>query len=126
MKRITLNPIIIILINVIAPSMYIFLNGKYLMFFLFLYMVSGLSGVLFGSFGTIIPSYFFLESYRSEWISRGQTPETMDDLIKWTSGTLGIISTVVVFTLSVIGAYIGHLILKKHFEKKEAKTSQAA
>lgn len=35
MKAIKINPIVIILINVIAPTMYIFLTGKYLQVYLF-------------------------------------------------------------------------------------------
>ena len=71
------------------------------------------------AFGSIIPSMFFMESYRDEWISRGQTPEAMDDMIKYTSGVMGVVSTVIVFLLSAAGVLIGYLILRKHFEKKE-------
>lgn len=71
------------------------------------------------AFGSIIPSMFFVESYREEWIARGQTPEYMDEMIKFTSGAMGIVSTVIVFILSVIGVVLGYLILRKHFEKKE-------
>ncbi|MCR5213411.1 MAG: MptD family putative ECF transporter S component [Eubacterium sp.] len=72
------------------------------------------------AFGTIIPCLFFLESYREEWISRGQTEEAMDAMIKYTSGAMGIVSTIIVFTLSFIGVYIGYAILKKHLENSEA------
>ena len=72
------------------------------------------------AFGVIIPCWFFLESYREEWISRGQTPEAMDEMIKYTSGAMGVIATVVVFALSVAGVYLGYLILKKHLDKKDA------
>jgi len=34
MKALKVNPIVLIIINIIAPSMYIFLNGKFLMFYL--------------------------------------------------------------------------------------------
>ena len=71
------------------------------------------------AFGTIIPGLFFVESYREEWISRGQTPEAMEEMIKYTSGVMGIVSTAVVFGLSVIGVVIGYLILRKHFEKRD-------
>jgi energy-coupling factor transport system substrate-specific component len=70
--------------------------------------------------GVFIPCWFFLESYREEWISRGQTPEAMDEMIKYTSGAMGVIATVVVFALSVAGVYLGYLILKKHLDKKDA------
>ena len=71
------------------------------------------------AFGSIIPSMFFMESYRDEWISRGQTPEAMDEMIKYTSGAMGIVSTVIVFVLAAVGVLIGYLILRKHFEKKD-------
>lgn len=34
MKHLKINPIVLIIINIIAPSMYIFISGRYLMFFL--------------------------------------------------------------------------------------------
>ena len=71
------------------------------------------------AFGSIIPSMFFMESYRDEWISRGQPPEAMDEMIKYTSGTMGILSTVIVFVLAVAGVIIGYAILNKHFERKQ-------
>lgn len=37
MKSLRLNPIVLILINIIAPSMYIFISGKYLQAFLFVF-----------------------------------------------------------------------------------------
>ena len=70
--------------------------------------------------GAIIPSIFFMESYKADWVARGQTPEQMDEMIKASTGAMGVIGTVLVFALSVAGIYIGHLILRKHFEKKEA------
>lgn len=73
------------------------------------------------AFGSIIPSMFFLESYKEEWMGRGQTPEAMDEMVKYTTGGMGILATVVVFALSVVGVYIGYLILRKHFERKEAE-----
>lgn len=69
--------------------------------------------------GAIIPSMFFMESYRSEWISRGQTPEAMDEMIKYTSGIMGVIATIIVFALSVAGVYLGYAILRKHLDKKD-------
>ena len=71
------------------------------------------------AFGTIIPCTFFVDSYREEWIGRGQTPEAMDQMIKYTSGAMAIVSTLVVFTLSVIGVFLGYIILRKRFEKKD-------
>lgn len=70
------------------------------------------------AFGSIIPSMFFMESYREEWISRGQTPEAMDEMIACTSGVMGVLATVAVFALSVAGVFLGYVILRKHLEKK--------
>ncbi len=75
------------------------------------------------AFGSIIPSMFFLESYREDWIARGQTPEAMDEMISYTTGFMGIISTVIVFLLAAIGVYIGYLILRKHFERASAQNA---
>ena len=72
--------------------------------------------------GSVIPSWFFLESYRSEWISRGQTPEAMDEMIKYTSGVMGFTCTVIVFALSFGGVFLGYVIMRKHLEKKDIKT----
>lgn len=69
------------------------------------------------AWGAIIPSLFFVNSYRADWIERGQTPEAMDELIKYTSGYWALISTILVFVLSFIGIYIGYMILKKHFKE---------
>lgn len=33
--------------------------------------------------------------------------------------TMGVLSTVIVFTLSVVGVIVGYAILNKHFEKKQ-------
>lgn len=70
------------------------------------------------AWGSIIPSLFFVERYKEEWMKRGQTAEDMDNMIKYTSGQWGIISTIIVFVLSIIGVYIGYLILTKHFKEK--------
>ncbi|MBR4669313.1 MAG: MptD family putative ECF transporter S component [Butyrivibrio sp.] len=73
--------------------------------------------------GAIIPSIFFMESYKADWVSRGQTPEHMDEMIAATTGAMGVIATVIVFALAFAGIYLGHLILRKHFEKKEAQAA---
>lgn len=67
------------------------------------------------AWGAIVPSWFFLETYRATWIGRGQTPEDMDAMIHYSAGLWGVISSIIVFVLAVIGIYIGHSILKKHF-----------
>lgn len=67
------------------------------------------------AWGAIIPSLLFVEKYKSDWIARGQKPETMEEMVHYTSGMWALYTSVIVFVLAVIGAYIGHLILKKHF-----------
>ncbi len=69
------------------------------------------------AWGAIIPSIFFLESYRSHWIERGVNPAEMDAMIKATSGVMGLVSTVVVFTMGFIGVYLGNIIIRKHLDK---------
>lgn len=69
------------------------------------------------AWGSIVPSWFFLESYKSEWIGRGQTPEAMEEMVKYTTGFMGVVSTFIVFALAVAGVYLGWLILRKHLNK---------
>jgi len=69
------------------------------------------------AWGSIIPSWFFVESYREEWISRGQTPEAMDEMVRYTQGIMGVLATAVVFALAAAGVYLGYLILKKHLKE---------
>ncbi len=71
------------------------------------------------AFGAIIPAMFFVDSYKQEWISRGMTQEDMEAKAAAATGVMGILATVIVFALSVIGVYFGYLILRKHFERKE-------
>ncbi len=52
MKYLKLNPVVLILINIIAPSMYIFLNGKYLQVFLLVFV--GTLLILMGKFKSLI------------------------------------------------------------------------
>ena len=67
--------------------------------------------------GGIIPACFFAEQYMNEWITRGQKPEQMLEMVKATQGTMGILATIIAFTLSVIGVYIGYSILKGHLKE---------
>ncbi len=71
------------------------------------------------AWGTIIPSWFFLESYKTEWIGRGQTPEAMEEMVKYTTGFMGVVSTFIVFALAVAGVYLGWLILRKHLKENQ-------
>ena len=71
------------------------------------------------AWGSIVPSWFFLESYKEEWIGRGQTPEAMEEMVKYTTGFMGVVSTLIVFALAVAGVYLGWLILRKHLTKNK-------
>lgn len=67
--------------------------------------------------GGIIPACFFAEQYMNEWIARGQKPDQMLEMVKATQGTMGILATIIAFTLSVIGVYIGYSVLKGHLKE---------
>ena len=69
------------------------------------------------AWGAIVPSWFFVESYKKEWIERGQTPEDMEAMAAMTQGIMGVLATVVVFALAFAGVYLGYLILRKHFKE---------
>ena len=71
------------------------------------------------AWGSIVPSWFFLESYKAEWIGRGQTPEAMDQMIRFTTGFMGVVSTLIVFVLSFAGVFLGWLILRKHLKENK-------
>ncbi len=71
------------------------------------------------AWGSIVPSCFFLESYKEEWIGRGQTAEAMEEMVKYTTGFMGLVSTFIVFALAVAGVYLGWLILRKHLKEKK-------
>ena len=70
------------------------------------------------AFGSIIPSWFFLDKYRADWIARGQTAEYMDNMIQYTAGIMGILASIVTFVLGFIGIYIGYFILRKQRKEK--------
>ena len=71
------------------------------------------------AWGSIVPSWFFLESYKEEWIGRGQTPEAMEEMVKYTTGFMGVVSTLIVFAMAVAGVYLGWLILRKHLKENK-------
>ena len=73
--------------------------------------------------GSIIPAMFFMESYKEDWIARGQTAEQMDAWVEAASGALGVIAIVVVFVLAFAGIYVGYALLKNHFAKKELQAA---
>ena len=71
------------------------------------------------AWGSIVPSWFFLESYKTEWIGRGQTPEAMEEMVKFTTGFMGVVSTLIVFALAFGGVFLGWLILRKHLKENK-------
>lgn len=69
------------------------------------------------AWGAIIPAALFTNKYREDWIARGQTPEAMDEMIKYTAGQWALYSTIIVFVMGFIGIFIGYMILRKHFKE---------
>lgn len=66
------------------------------------------------AWGAILPSVLFLEQYKETWVQRGQPPESMDQMIHYTSGIWALISTALVFVLAVAGIFLANQILRKH------------
>ncbi|HIE4081930.1 TPA: MptD family putative ECF transporter S component [Enterococcus faecalis] len=64
--------------------------------------------------GQWIPIWFFTDRFRQDWIDRGQSAATMDAMIHYAVGIWGIISVLVVVSLSMIGVLIGRKVLKKY------------
>ncbi|HBC2852496.1 TPA: MptD family putative ECF transporter S component [Enterococcus faecium] len=64
--------------------------------------------------GQWIPIWFFTDRFRQDWIDRGQSAATMDAMIHYAVGIWGIISVLVVASLSMIGVLIGRKVLKKY------------
>lgn len=69
------------------------------------------------AWGSIVPSWFFLESYKQEWIERGIDAADMEEKAAATQGMMGVLATFVVFGLSVVGVYLGYLIIRKHLKE---------
>ena len=69
------------------------------------------------AWGAIIPATFFLERFKSYFIMKGQTAAEMESHIKYTAGLWGLTSSVIVFILAIVGVYLGHFILRKHFKE---------
>lgn len=67
--------------------------------------------------GSWIPIIFFAESYKSDWIARGQSAEAMDASIKYGSGSWLLLGICSIIILSSIGVLIGRTILKKYQKK---------
>ena len=66
----------------------------------------------------IIPVNFFLESFKETWLGKGGVTESaLNEMIKFSTGTYGLISLLIVFILGGLGVVIGNIILKKHFKK---------
>lgn len=64
--------------------------------------------------GQWIPIWFFANSFRKSWTGRGQDSASMDAMINYAKGGWGVLSVLLVFTLSSIGVLIGRKILKKY------------
>ena len=62
--------------------------------------------------GQWIPIWFFTDRFRQDWIDKGQSAATMDAMIHYAVGIWGIISVLVVASLSMIGVLIGRKVLK--------------
>ncbi|WP_427189403.1 MptD family putative ECF transporter S component [Parvimonas sp. G1604] len=74
--------------------------------------------ILLGACGQIIPVNFFLESFKNTWLGKGGVTESaLNEMIKFSTGTYGLISLLIVFILGGLGVVIGNIILKKHFKK---------
>lgn len=73
------------------------------------------------AWGAIVPCWFFLESFKKDWIGRsGMTAEAMENYVNYLQGGMGVIASIVTFLLAFAGVFIGNLILKKHLEKNKA------
>ncbi|UYO99443.1 MptD family putative ECF transporter S component [Oceanotoga sp. DSM 15011] len=68
--------------------------------------------------GSIIPVWFFVDSYKETFEKRGMTPEGMNEMINAAKGIMGFYALILVFILAFIGILIGKAILKKHFENQ--------
>lgn len=71
------------------------------------------------SAGGIIPVWFFVESYKTEWLERGMTQEQMQESINSALGYVGVSVLVVSFLGGFLGIYIAYAVLAKHFKKQE-------
>ncbi|BDP85719.1 hypothetical protein EfmAA610_29290 [Enterococcus faecium] len=69
--------------------------------------------------GQWIPIWFFTDRFRQDWIDKGQSAATMDAMIHYAVGIWGIISVLVVASLSMIGVLIGRKVLKKYKKFRE-------
>ena len=60
----------------------------------------------------------FLESFKKTWVGKnGVTESAINEMIKFSTGTYGLINLLIVFILGGLGVVIGNKILKKHFKK---------
>ena len=84
-----------------------------------IWKVAVASGILHigQAWGSIVPSWFFLESYKQEWIERGIDAADMEEKASATQGMMGVLATFAVFALSVVGVYLGYLIIRKHLKE---------
>lgn len=64
--------------------------------------------------GAIVPAIFFADSYRETWVSRGQTLETMNEMIHYETGVWALAGIVIIAVLAFAGILLAHIILRKH------------
>ena len=64
--------------------------------------------------GQWIPIWFFVDSFRKDWVGRGQTEAAMDEMIQKTLGIWGVASVLLVASLTAVGVLVGRNILKKY------------
>ena len=64
-----------------------------------------------------IPIVFFADSYKSDWVARGQSVEAMDASIKYGSGSWLLLGIFIIIVLSSLGVIIGRKILNKYQRK---------
>ena len=67
--------------------------------------------------GAWIPIVFFADSYKSDWVARGQSVEAMDASIKYGSGSWLLLGIFIIIVLSSLGVIIGRKILNKYQRK---------
>lgn len=67
--------------------------------------------------GSLVPMIFFAESFRKEWIARGQDPQYMEQTISFFTGPMIILAVILALVFGIIGIYMGKKIFEKHFKK---------
>ncbi len=73
------------------------------------------------SLGVIVPIMFALDQYKEELISKGKSPEVIEESIRVTTGWVGLSATIIVFILAFAGIFLGHFLLKKHLHREDSE-----